>query len=38
VRRAELRALAVGDLQQRRAVMHLRILGKGGKLRYLPRH
>jgi integrase/recombinase XerD len=38
LRRAELCALAVGDLQQRRGVMHLRIQGKGGKLRYLPLH
>jgi integrase len=36
--RDELCALAVGDLQQRRGVMHLRIQGKGGKLRYLPLH
>ncbi len=38
LRRAELCALTVGDLQQRRGVMHLRIHGKGGKLRYLPLH
>ena len=38
LRRAELCALAVSDLQQRRGVMHLRIQGKGGKLCYLQRH
>ena len=38
LRRAELCALAVSDAQQRRGVMHLRVQGKGGKLRYLPLH
>ncbi|BAN36922.1 site-specific recombinase XerD (plasmid) [Sulfuricella denitrificans skB26] len=38
LRRAELCTLLVGDLQQRRGVMHLRVHGKGGKLRYLPLH
>ncbi|PLY39343.1 integrase [Janthinobacterium sp. ROICE36] len=38
LRRAELCALAVGDLQERRGVKHLRIHGKGGKLRYVPLH
>lgn len=38
LRRAELCALTVGDLQQRRGVMHLRIDGKGGKLRYVRLH
>ncbi|KQN76364.1 integrase [Duganella sp. Leaf61] len=36
LRRAELCALTVADVHQRRGVMHLRIQGKGGKLRYLP--
>lgn len=38
LRRAELCALMVGDVQQRRGVAHLRIHGKGGKLRYVPLH
>jgi len=38
LRRAELCALTVGDMQQRRGVMHLRIHGKGGKLRHVPLH
>lgn len=38
LRRAELCALTVGDMHQRRGVMHLRIHGKGGKLRYVPLH
>jgi len=38
LRRAELCALRVGDLQQRRGVTHLRVHGKGGKLRYVPLH
>jgi integrase/recombinase XerD len=38
LRRAELCALTVNDLQQRRGVMHLRIHGKGGKLRHVPLH
>ncbi|MEZ5935897.1 MAG: tyrosine-type recombinase/integrase [Alphaproteobacteria bacterium] len=36
LRRAELCALEVGDRQQRRGTAHLRIHGKGGKIRYLP--
>lgn len=38
LRRAELCALTVSDLQPRRGVMHLRIHGKGGKIRYVPLH
>lgn len=38
LRRAELCELTVGDVQQRRGVAHLRIHGKGGKLRYVPLH
>ena len=38
LRRAELCALLVGDVHPRRGVMHLRIHGKGGKLRYIPLH
>jgi len=38
LRRAELCALTVGDVQDRRGVTHLRIHGKGGKLRYVPLH
>ena len=38
LRRAELCALTVGDIQQRRGVMHFRIHGKGGKIRYMPLH
>lgn len=38
LRRAELCALTVGDVQQRRGVAHLRVHGKGGKLRYVPLH
>lgn len=38
LRRAELCALVVGDVHPRRGVTHLRIHGKGGKLRYLPLH
>lgn len=38
VRRAELCKLNVGDLQERRGSKHLRIQGKGGKIRYLPLH
>jgi len=38
LRRAELCAIDVGDLQERRGVKHLRIHGKGNKLRYLPLH
>lgn len=38
LRRAELCSLSVGDLQSRRGVMHFRIQGKGGKIRFLPVH
>ena len=38
VRRAELCALTVRDLHDRRGVKHFRIHGKGGKLRYIPVH
>ena len=36
LRRAELCALTVGDRQQRKGAAHLRIQGKGNKIRYLP--
>lgn len=38
LRRAELCSLTVGDMQSRRAVMHFRVHGKGGKIRFLPVH
>ena len=38
LRRAELCALTVGDIQQRRGVAHLRVHGKGDKWRYVPLH
>ncbi len=38
LRREELCTLKVRDITQRRGVPHLRIHGKGGKLRYLPLH
>jgi len=38
LRRAELCALDVGDVQERRGVKHLRVQGKGGKLRFVPLH
>lgn len=38
LRRAELCALTVGDLQQRSGVTHLRVHGKGSKPRYVPLH
>lgn len=38
LRREELCTLKVGDLHSRRGVAHLRIYGKGGKLRYVPLH
>lgn len=38
LRRAELCGLTVGDVQERRGVKHLKVHGKGGKLRYLPLH
>jgi integrase/recombinase XerD len=36
IRREELCALKVGDIQQREGVTHLRVEGKGEKVRYLP--
>lgn len=38
LRRAELCALRIMDLQDRRGVRHLQVHGKGGKIRYLPMH
>ncbi len=38
LRREELCTLKVRDIAERRGVAHLRIHGKGGKLRYLPLH
>ncbi len=38
LRREEAARLQVDDLQQRRGLQHLRIHGKGGKLRYVPLH
>ena len=38
LRREELCVLKVGDVHDRRGVKHLRIHGKGGKIRYLPLH
>lgn len=38
LRREELTALRLCDLQHRRGVLHLCIRGKGGKLRYVPAH
>ena len=38
LRREELCLLKVRDIAERRGVAHLRIRGKGGKLRYLPLH
>jgi len=38
LRREELCALKVKDIHLRRGVPHLRIHGKGGKLRYVPAH
>jgi integrase len=36
LRRAELCALKVRDITQRRGVLHVRVHGKGGKTRYVP--
>jgi integrase/recombinase XerD len=36
LRRAELCSLKVGDVQERRGVMHFRVEGKGGKIRFIP--
>jgi site-specific recombinase XerD len=38
LRREEAARLQVDDLQERRGIEHLRVHGKGGKLRYLPLH
>ena len=38
LRREELCTLKVRDIHQRRGVLHLRVHGKGGKMRYLPLH
>jgi site-specific recombinase XerD len=38
LRREELCALKVRDIHQRSGVPHLRVHGKGGKIRYLPLH
>ena len=38
LRREELSTLKVRDIHARRGVLHLRVHGKGGKLRYLPLH
>lgn len=38
LRRQELVQLSCDDIQERRGIKHLRIHGKGGKLRYLPLH
>jgi len=38
LRREELCTLTVGDLQHRRGILHLRVIGKGGKVRYIPVH
>jgi integrase/recombinase XerD len=38
LRRAELCALRLGDLRERRGVRHLQVHGKGSKIRYVPLH
>ena len=38
LRREELCKLKVRDIHPRRGVLHLRVHGKGGKVRYLPLH
>lgn len=38
LRREEAELLRLSDLQERRGIKHLRIHGKGGKLRFLPLH
>jgi site-specific recombinase XerD len=38
LRREEAARLYIEDIQERRGIKHLRIHGKGGKLRYLPLH
>ncbi|MBU1864439.1 MAG: tyrosine-type recombinase/integrase [Candidatus Omnitrophica bacterium] len=38
IRCDELCRLTIGDIQNRRGVLHLRIHGKGSKIRYIPAH
>jgi site-specific recombinase XerD len=38
LRRSELCALCVGDIESRRGVRHFRVQGKGGKIRFVPVH
>jgi integrase/recombinase XerD len=38
LRRAELCSLGVKDIQQRHGLVHLRVHGKRGKIRFIPRH
>ncbi|MEB8059305.1 tyrosine-type recombinase/integrase [Pseudomonas fulva] len=38
LRREECAQLQLSDLQERRGIKHLRVLGKGGKTRWLPLH
>lgn len=38
LRRSEVSSLTVGDVQSRRGVMHFRVHGKGGKIRFIPIH
>ena len=38
LRRVELCSLKVGDLQERSGVVHFRVEGKGGKMRFVPVH
>lgn len=38
LRREEAAQLQTGDVQERRGIKHLRVHGKGGKLRWLPLH
>ena len=38
LRRAELCGLKIGDLQERSGIVHFRVEGKGGKIRFIPVH
>jgi site-specific recombinase XerD len=38
LRRAELCSLRIGDIETRRGVLHFRVHGKGGKIRFVPAH
>jgi len=38
LRREELCTLTVGDMQHRRGILHFRVKGKGGNVRYVPTH